>query len=29
MSVLGIVVFFRAGDWPVGLLFVGLTCYVG
>ena len=26
ISVLGIVVFFKAGDWPVGLLFVGLTC---
>jgi hypothetical protein len=25
LSVLGIVVFFNAGDWPVGLLFVGLT----
>ncbi|RAN76376.1 hypothetical protein B5P43_22440 [Bacillus sp. SRB_336] len=25
ISVLGIVVFFSAGDWPVGLLFVGLT----
>ena len=25
ISVLGIVVFFRAGDWPVGTLFVGLT----
>ncbi len=25
ISVLGLVVFFRAGDWPVGLLFVGLT----
>ncbi len=25
ISVLGIVVFFRARDWPVGLLFVGLT----
>ncbi|MCQ9164887.1 MULTISPECIES: hypothetical protein [unclassified Arthrobacter] len=25
LSVLGIVVFFIAGDWPVGLLFVGLT----
>ncbi|MDQ0279094.1 hypothetical protein QO003_003397 [Arthrobacter silviterrae] len=25
LSVLGIVVFFAAGDWPVGLLFVGLT----
>ena len=25
ISVLGIVVFFRAGDWPVGLLFIGLT----
>ena len=23
---LGLVVFFRAGDWPVGLLFVGLSC---
>jgi hypothetical protein len=26
ISVLGIVVFFYAGDWPVGTLFVGLTC---
>jgi hypothetical protein len=26
MSVLGMVVFFKAGDWPVGLVFVGLTC---
>ena len=25
ISTLGIVVFFRAGDWPVGLLFCGLT----
>ncbi len=25
ISVLGIVVFFRARDWPVGLLFIGLT----
>ncbi len=25
ISVLGLVVFFIAGDWPVGLLFVGLT----
>lgn len=25
ISVLGLVVFFRAGDWPVGLLFIGLT----
>lgn len=25
ISVLGIVVFFRAHDWPVGLLFIGLT----
>ncbi|WP_287930185.1 hypothetical protein [Arthrobacter sp.] len=25
ISVLGIVVFFSVGDWPVGLLFVGLT----
>lgn len=25
LSVLGIVVFFYVGDWPVGLLFVGLT----
>jgi hypothetical protein len=25
ISVLGIVVFFKAGDWPVGLLFIGLT----
>ena len=26
ISVLGIVVFFKADDWPVGLVFVGLTC---
>ena len=26
LSALGIVVFFDAGDWPVGLLFVGLVC---
>jgi hypothetical protein len=26
ISVLGMVVFFKAGDWPVGVLFVGLTC---
>jgi hypothetical protein len=26
ISTLGIVVFFKAGDWPVGLVFVGLTC---
>lgn len=25
ISVLGFVVFFAAGDWPVGLLFIGLT----
>jgi hypothetical protein len=25
ISALGIVVFFKAGDWPVGLLFIGLT----
>ena len=25
LSALGIVVFFRAHDWPVGLLFIGLT----
>lgn len=25
ISVLGIVVFFKASDWPVGLLFIGLT----
>ena len=25
ISALGIVVFFRASDWPVGLLFIGLT----
>jgi hypothetical protein len=25
ISVLGMVVFFSAGDWPVGLLFLGLT----
>ena len=26
ISVLGVVVFFKADDWPVGLVFVGLTC---
>lgn len=26
ISVLGIVVFFSAKDWPVGVLFIGLTC---
>ena len=26
LSALGAVVFFKAGDWPVGLLFVGLIC---
>jgi hypothetical protein len=26
ISALGAVVFFTAGDWPVGLLFVGLAC---
>jgi hypothetical protein len=26
ISVLGMVVFFKANDWPVGLVFVGLTC---
>jgi len=26
ISVMGIVVFFAVGDWPVGLLFIGLTC---
>ena len=26
ISVLGMVVFFKAGDWPVALVFVGLTC---
>jgi hypothetical protein len=26
ISVLGLVVFFKASDWPVGLVFVGLTC---
>ncbi len=26
ISVMGIVVFFAAGDWPVGILFCGLTC---
>jgi hypothetical protein len=26
LSVLGMVVFFKADDWPVGLVFVGLTC---
>jgi hypothetical protein len=25
ISIMGVVVFFAAGDWPVGLLFVGLT----
>jgi hypothetical protein len=25
ISALGILVFFHAGDWPVGLLFVGLA----
>jgi hypothetical protein len=25
ISVLGLVVFFKAGDWPVGTLFIGLT----
>jgi hypothetical protein len=25
LSVLGVTVFFHAGDWPVGLLFVGLV----
>jgi hypothetical protein len=25
LSVLGIIVFFKADDWPVGLLFIGLT----
>jgi hypothetical protein len=25
VSIMGVVVFFAAGDWPVGLLFVGLT----
>jgi hypothetical protein len=25
LSVLGVVVFFSAGDWPVGVLFIGLT----
>jgi hypothetical protein len=25
LSVLGVVVFFTAGDWPVGLVFIGLT----
>jgi hypothetical protein len=26
ISVIGIIVFFHADDWPVGLLFIGLTC---
>jgi hypothetical protein len=26
ISVLGIIVFFKVSDWPVGLLFIGLTC---
>ena len=26
LSVLGTIVFFKADDWPVGLLFVGLIC---
>jgi hypothetical protein len=26
ISALGAVIFFTAGDWPVGLLFVGLAC---
>jgi hypothetical protein len=26
ISVLGMIVFFKASDWPVGLVFVGLTC---
>ena len=26
ISALGVTVFFKAGDWPVGLVFVGLTC---
>lgn len=26
LSVIGTIVFFKAGDWPVGLLFVGLIC---
>lgn len=26
ISVIGIIVFFDADDWPVGLLFIGLTC---
>jgi hypothetical protein len=26
ISVLGVIVFFKADDWPVGLLFIGLTC---
>ena len=25
ISILGLIVFFHAGDWPVGLLFLGLT----
>jgi len=26
LSVVGAIVFFKASDWPVGVLFVGLTC---
>jgi hypothetical protein len=26
ISILGTIVFFKASDWPVGLVFVGLTC---
>jgi hypothetical protein len=26
ISILGMIVFFKASDWPVGLVFVGLTC---
>lgn len=26
ISVLGMIVFFKASDWPVGVLFIGLTC---
>jgi hypothetical protein len=26
ISVLGAIVFFKASDWPVGVVFVGLTC---
>jgi hypothetical protein len=26
ISVLGVIVFFKVSDWPVGVLFIGLTC---